>query len=673
MFVRRDASIWVRVLAVLVFMLAVSPAFAQEDDEPDQPPPPADEPAPPPPDDKPDEPPPAAADDPPDDPADPPGQPAEPDDGQPPAADDDQPPAAPAAGGTDTDGDGTPDAPAVDGDTDGDGDSDAPPSAEDLAAAASDAEDGIIGDDADVDGDGQPDIADTDDDNDGVPDWAEDDAQDVAEQRDEDGELYIEADSDGDGKVSAEELAEEQEFDTAFADIPDVINDDALDARPAGKNLLPSLTIEQFRTLVRLAKRKVLERMEVKIKKKADARMETISMVIFLFSLAGFLLLAMPLFLARKYPGQGGNLFKYSAIAAGTFIVVVNLFGVIMFGTKTAQGAVSNQTNPQLKIAAGFFDALDENAPRYVTTGKELFGPTLEQLNGKSDEQPAVLLIENGQKIVKQASVFKSIAGMFKQVNFIFGILPIVLLGVTLLLFILAIKPTLLEIIKLPATVAAGAASAGQDVVKRAMRRVGGEVIATVCALGVLVVLTFISGFVMGVVVKPALDALITCFARAVDYLQFVNGASTGMVALMLFGVILFLVLNLAVVILSMSFFMGKTQKVFQQRFNEGVPLSAHQRWWTWALPAVFVAQLLPLLYVFIARFGIQAIERKIMASATAAEKVNWSMLLLSTPLLLVIGFGVFFWAARGVKAVAFLQKYKVKLTPAPAPAAPAA
>jgi hypothetical protein len=143
------------------------------------------------------------------------------------------------------------------------------------------------------------------------------------------------------------------------------------------------------------------------------------------------------------------------------------------------------------------------------------------------------------------------------------------------------------------------------------------------------------------------------------------------MVALMLFGVILFLVLNLAAVILSMSFFMGKTQKIFQQRFNDGVPLDAHKRWWTWSIPSVLLAQLLPLVYVFIASTGVQAIERKIMASATSAEKVNWSMLLLSTPLLLVIGFAVFFWAARGVKAIAFLQKYKVKLQPPPAGQSP--
>ena len=119
---------------------------------------------------------------------------------------------------------------------------------------------------------------------------------------------------------------------------------------------------------------------------------------------------------------------------------------------------------------------------------------------------------------------------------------------------------------------------------------------------------------------------------------------------------------NLAAVILSMSFFLGKTQKIFQQRFNDGVPFRAHRRWFTWAIPSVLVAQLLPLLYVFISSWAVGAIERKVMASITDAEKVNWSLLMLATPLLLVVGFLIFFWAARGMKAIGFMAKYKVKL-----------
>lgn len=217
---------------------------------------------------------------------------------------------------------------------------------------------------------------------------AEDDAQDVAVQTDADGEPYIEADYDGDGTVDAAELAEEREFDTAFADIPDEVSDDALDRRAADHNLAPSITVEQFRTLVRLAKRKVLLRLEAKIERGAAAKMHTIATFIALFSLTGCLLLLMPLALRRKYPGQGAALLKYAALAAVTFFVTVNLFGAIVLGLRSAQGAVGNQTNPQLRLAAGFFDTLDANAPRYVVTGRELFAPTLERSTARAISNP---------------------------------------------------------------------------------------------------------------------------------------------------------------------------------------------------------------------------------------------------------------------------------------------
>ena len=659
-------------LTLAALFASTAPAFAQgdDDDPPAADPTPADDPpaAGPgddqpaddkPDDDKPDQPgaDPAAADDKPDD-----GTPDQP--GADPAAADDKPDDGTPDGTPD---DGTPDQPGADpaaaDDKPDDGTPDDGDPADGAAAAVADTDPGP-GDTSDDTGAFDP--------SDDAVEAAADDAADVAVTTDEDGEPYIQADSDGDGVVSADELAEEQEFDTAYADIPDEVSDTALDQRSEDAELMPSITVEHFRKLVKLAKRKVLERMEKKIAKKAEARMKKIGMLVALISLAGFLLLLMPLWLKKKYPGQMGTLFKYSALAAVTFFVTVNLFGVIMIGMRTAQGAVGNQTNPQLRLAAGFFDTLDHNAERYVITGRELFAPTLEALDGKSDEQPAALLIENGQKIVKKASVFKSVAGMFKKVSFIFGVLPIVLLGVTMILFVIAIKPTLMEIINLPATAASGTAGAGSGVVKRAMRRVGGEMLATLCTLGVLVVLSLIAGFVMGRVVEPMLDTLITCFARAIDYLQFVQDASAGKVGLMLVSVVLALVFNLAVVILAMSFFLGKTQKIFQQKFNLGVPLSTHARWWKWGVASALFALVLPLVYLMLAKTAVDAVERKIMASVTDAEKVNWTMILFATPLLLVIGFVVFLWAARGVKALGFLAKYKVKppaAQPTPMPA----
>jgi hypothetical protein len=49
------------------------------------------------------------------------------------------------------------------------------------------------------------------------------------------------------------------------------------------------------------------------------------------------------------------------------------------------------------------------------------------------------------------------------------------------------------------------------------------------------------------------------------------------------------------------------------------------------------------------------------MNGVVDAEAVSWDKLLLAGPMFLVIGFIVLFWAARGLKAIAFLQSYKLK------------
>jgi hypothetical protein len=241
-----------------------------------------------------------------------------------------------------------------------------------------------------------------------------------------------------------------------------------------------------------------------------------------------------------------------------------------------------------------------------------------------------------------------------------------VLLLVTLVFFVLAIKPTLLEIIRLPASAASGQADAGRHVVKRAFRRVFGEVIATVCTLGVLVLVTLLAGAILGRVVAPALEALLGYFQLGIIYLQFVTGASTGAVFVMLLGVILFLVLNLAVVILSMAFFLGKAQKVFQRRFNDGVPLGEHRRFWTWGPVSILVAQVVPWLYLLLAEWVIEKINDKMMAGVTDPSQISWKAIMLMGPLVLVVGFLAVFWAARGFKALKFLIAYKVPAPPVP-------
>ncbi|HUJ57592.1 MAG TPA: hypothetical protein VLX92_03855 [Kofleriaceae bacterium] len=456
----------------------------------------------------------------------------------------------------------------------------------------------------------------------------------------------------------AEAAAEPAAPDPTFAGEPAQVEDQELAARPADQEMAPSLSPDKLREMTGVVRAKVLDKLERKMTAKAAQRMANIAMLIRWFSLLGVLLLAMPLVLRKRYPGRGAALVKYSALAAVTFVVTVNLFGMVVIGFRSAQAGLGAATNPQLKIATGFFDTIDHNADQFASLGKELFAPTLQQLMSDEDEQPAAVLIENGKKLIKDADVFVSIAHAFKKLDVVFAALPTVLLLVTMVLFVLAVKPTLLEIVRLP--MSAGQDGAGAQVVKRALRRVGGELVATVCTLAVLVVLTLLAGLILGRVVGPALDALIGYFTLGVMYLQYVSGASSTLVFVMLASVILFLVLNLAAVIVSMTLYLGKAQKIFQRRFHDGVPLREHARFWKLGTLCVLVAQLVPWLYIAIAEWGIDKIDDKLTANVGDASQVPWTAIMLIGPLVLVIGFVVFFWGTRALRAVVFLARYKV-------------
>ena len=473
---------------------------------------------------------------------------------------------------------------------------------------------------------------------------------------------YSKFDLDGDGKADP---ALEREYDDAMDGIKPEINeaevDKELDARPKDSQLKPSLSVEQFRKIVGVVRKVVLAKMEKKMAKSTAKKMGQFSTGIFLFSLLGLLLLLMPFAYAKRYPGQIKTLMKYSALAAVTFMVTVNLFGAVLYGMKTAQGALGDSTNPSLAIAKGTFDTLDRNAEEYIVMGKELFVPTLEQLQGNTDEQPSVLILENGKKIVNQAQVFVAIAKMFKKLDFVFKVLPMVLFFVTMVLFGLAIRPTLTEIVKLPMRAASGEVGVGREVTRAAMRRVWGELLATLCTVGVLAALTLISGFVLGQIVGPALDALLGYFSMAVSYLQFVEGASAGLVFLALFGVVLFLVLNLASLILSMSFFLGKCQKIFQAKFNNGTPVANHKYFFKWGIPSVLLVQIFPWVFVAIAAKVLDMVNNKLLVGTDDAAQIPWTVLMLAGPVILVFGYIAMFWAARGIRAIGFIFRYKIQ------------
>jgi hypothetical protein len=319
---------------------------------------------------------------------------------------------------------------------------------------------------------------------------------------------------------------------------------------------------------------------------------------------------------------------------------------------------MAKQTNPQLKLAEGFFDSIDKNADELAPFGSQLFGPTLYQLQN-SDEQPTAVLLQNGKQLIEDARVFVAIGKMVKSLDFAFALLPIVLLALAMALFVKAIWPTLREIISLPAAAASGTANA-RDVLHNTVRTIGRELLVALCTLGVLFVLTLVTGAILGYVVQPAVYSLIEFFGTAIIYLQVQPGASSGLVFVSLFGVILFLVANIAVIVVAVSTFLGKAQKVFQRRFHDRVPLAHHRALWIRGSLAVLATQLVPLAFMFASSWLLEKIESHLASGASDPTDIPWAAVMLVGPAFLLLGFTLVMWASRTFKALGFLMKYKV-------------
>lgn len=408
--------------------------------------------------------------------------------------------------------------------------------------------------------------------------------------------------------------------------------DAKLDARSEDRELAPSISAETFREVVALTRAAVLPAKEQAMARTSADKVGSFSLGLFWFSLLGLGLLAIPL-IAKDRP------FKYCAIAAATVFVTINLFGVAMLGMKVAP-------SPSRALASGTFDTLHDNAEDYTTLGKELFVPTLMAIDGRSDAQPAVSLIDNGTRIVADAKIFASVARMVNKLDGAFATLPITLFVVTLVLFALAIRPTLTAIIAAETT-------------DSAMRQARGHALATACTVGVLAVLAVVSSLIIARIMGPAADALLGYFSLAVSYLRFIEGASSGLVFLTLFSVVLFLALTFGTLVLTMSFFLGTCQKVFRAHFIDGTPLSANKRFFQWGVPAVLFVQLFPLAYVLVAEKILDTINASLLASIQDADQVSWTKLMLAGPIVLVVAYALIFWGARGFRAIGFLLSYK--------------
>ena len=282
---------------------------------------------------------------------------------------------------------------------------------------------------------------------------------------------------------------------------------------------------------------------------------------------------------------------------------------------------------------------------------------------------PAVIL-GNVSNLVKDASPFLSAAKAVKGVSFLFEYVPLLTTIIAIVVFLLGARPILRELMAMPGRAAAGEDTRG--VVSAAFRFVGREFVAALGLVGAVIVLTFVSAFALSLAVRPCVHDLLTYVFENIRYVQYPD-ASSGTIYASLILTVLSLALNVMVVLLSSGFYLGKVQKILQARVHQGIPFGAHGKFWLWGTLALLGAQLYPFLFAEATRPLIDALSEK----AYAKEEPSFTLLLLSGPLIMVVGWLIVFWAARGVKGLAFVFKYKpaaatAVATPGMMPAVPA-
>ncbi len=440
---------------------------------------------------------------------------------------------------------------------------------------------------------------------------------------------------------------------------------------------------ERLREWLGIARTKVIGQIRAKEEAAQGKAFDRIVIVLVVLGGLGFVgVMLMPVFLGRRYPGQSGLLWKSSAVAAMTFAVTVALLGGALLAVRTVQGKVgTDSTSPKMRVAEGAFSVLART--EYIELFSEVSRERLDLIKKplravvKATANPeefavfaaylathwADLLDEpelrnaarNAKKLKGQAESFKAVFKFYKKVDWVMGLVPIVLALLAVVLYVIPLKDTLVDIASAPARAAkAGAAEGGTTA--KAMRLVWAEVKATLPFIGLILVLLPVTGIFLSRAVEPLLELLISGALRTFEYLWMAD-ASTAVLYLSLGTTILLLVVCLAVYILAVAFFLGTARKALRAVFHGGKGFGEFRGLWTWGVASTLWALVLPFAFLL----GIRFLASGPLA---AGEGVPTSGDMLTVPLVAFVAFPVLFWAARGWRALMYVKKYPVPKNP---------
>jgi len=420
--------------------------------------------------------------------------------------------------------------------------------------------------------------------------------------------------------------------------------------------------VEQFRGYLPQVREQVVGALYAQIKARRADAWEPINRLILGLTCAGPLLLLLPLFVVRRYPGKLGVLFCYSAFAAMLFSATVLLFSIPLLIFSEVWEEMAIGADPRLRSVNAAFDLMEQNTDDFLSRDLPLQA-TLEQAANGDAESFATILLDNLIEVQRQAEMLEPLVDIYRKLDWVFGSLPKLQCLVFAVLFVLPLFPIFREIVLLPVHAAAGGVREGRRVLTLALRNWWQEILAILCLLGLFIVVLISSDIVLNIIAEPATETMLIFLFVALDYLGHEPQPALAPLYFSLLSAALFYLFNMVTMSVGLMLYLKAAHRVFRARFHNQVPLRSQGRFWGWGTLAVVWVQAMPLLFIFLALPAI----RGVFWAYEDADPPNYLGGLVAAGALLFFGIVLVFWLARGFKALRFLWSYEAR------PAAPLA
>lgn len=424
---------------------------------------------------------------------------------------------------------------------------------------------------------------------------------------------------------------------------------------PQAINKMAQRFVPVLRKKIQDAKKKTHDKMVAKANAKLEKRMNTLAMVLGGVSLCSFLLLLMPLFMKKKFPGQGAKLFRISLYASLAMFGSFLLLSGVLLGMRVVQAKMGEYTNPGLVFSDGAFDAADKQVEDIAASPGLMLKPLEDVTVGKSDDL-SLAVLQNAAQFKKDVVVFMDIYKFYKNINWIMAYVPMALIVLAVALFLLSIKDLIKDVLKIPERVMKGELKE-TDVFIFVGKRVKGETIATVCTLGILLVLTAVSAVALSLLAAPTMMNFMRQLFITIQYVTVAKTFDKTIMYIGLLGVLVFIILTVVISIASTALYLGKSQKVFRAWFNYDAPIEKYKGYFFgWRTVGVIFNLALPAIMLF----AMSALANSLIDKATNGTAFDWTMALLPAAIALPGGL-LFVFLVPGIMTLKSIMKYKVE------------